>query len=248
MFDGLIFKFTSKLQGKSNAGSSTQLSPGSSLSSTQSPCSSTTQNQGSASISDLYEPYQSLTSPGSVEVSSDVVMKTNGGNHFQGVERTSKLGSSTELNVSQALRRLEEQLSLNDDSFKEYDPLYGQDEDPNKSEPLEFNGEIPNQDQFANFHGPGHIIHDHCYSGYTGMQGNPDCLHLGFLFFSILLVHIELSKSTCMPCHVWRILTTTFDVIGFNYFFFFYVLSDFYFYFFYSNNCGCKEANAMKSV
>ncbi|XP_015894311.2 calmodulin-binding transcription activator 4 isoform X1 [Ziziphus jujuba] len=158
-------------EGKPNAESAAQLSPGSFLSFTQSPCSSTTPNQGSTSIGDVYEPCQSLTSPGSIEVSSDVLMKTNGGDYFQGVERTGNLGSSTELNVSQALRRLEEQLSLNDDSLKEFDPSGSQDEDPVKSE-LEYDGEIPNQEQYANFHGHGHIIRDRYYSGHTGMQDN----------------------------------------------------------------------------
>lgn len=231
------------MQGKPNAESAAQLSPGSFLSFTQSPCSSTTPNQGSTSIGDLYEPCQSLTSPGSIEVSSDVLMKTNGGDYFQGGERTGNLGSSTELNVSQALRRLEEQLSLNDDSLKEFDPSSSQDEDPVKSE-LEYDGEIPNQEQYANFHGPGHIIQDRYYSGHTGMQGNPDCLCFMFLIFFPFFWYVWSCQNPLVCLVMCGRHLTAHLVVSVLIFFF----SFMYFLIFYTNNCGGNQAHALESL
>ncbi|KAL6188235.1 hypothetical protein ACLB2K_039628 [Fragaria x ananassa] len=137
-------------------------SPVSSSSLSQSPISNTTQHPGSVSmISELYEPY---TSPGSVEVSSDLVIKKNGRESVDNLYRTGESDSSSKADVSQALRRLEEQLSLNDDSFNEF-----VDDNPNGSDIPEYSG-----DQFTAFHGQEHILHDEFYSGYSLMQGNAD--------------------------------------------------------------------------
>lgn len=171
-----------------------QSSPGYSLSFTQSPGSSTTQNPGSISISDLYEPYQTLMSPGSAEVSSDIVIKKNDGEHFNGVEGTGVLGTETELNVSEALRRLEEQLSLNDDGFKEFDLQCNQDDDPNELDLLDYKSEISNQDHYANFHGPELIVKDHGFSGQTAILGNPDnpvLLTCRFFIFHFSLYYLK---------------------------------------------------------
>lgn len=111
-------------------------------------------------ISELYEPY---TSPGSVEVSSDLVIK-NGRESVDNLYRTGESDSSSKADVSQALRRLEEQLSLNDDSFNEF-----VDDNPNGSDIPEYSG-----DQFTAFHGQEHIVHDEFYSGHSLMQGNAD--------------------------------------------------------------------------
>ncbi|XP_061991511.1 calmodulin-binding transcription activator 4 isoform X1 [Rosa rugosa] len=137
-------------------------SPVSSSSLSQSPISNTTQHPGSVSmISELYEPY---TSPGSVEVSSDLVIKKNGRESVENLYRTGESDSSSKADVSQALRRLEEQLSLNDDSFNEF-----VDDNPDGSDIPEYPS-----DQFTAFHGQDHIVHDQFYSGHSLMQGNAD--------------------------------------------------------------------------
>ncbi|KAK7851272.1 calmodulin-binding transcription activator 4 [Quercus suber] len=100
-------------EGKATSGSVTLLSPGSPSTFSQSPC-SYTKNPGSNSIiSDFFDPYQSLSSP---EVSSEIAIKNNGMDHLDRVDRREQRESSPELEVTQALRRLEEQLSLNEDS------------------------------------------------------------------------------------------------------------------------------------
>ncbi|KAM7269197.1 hypothetical protein ACFE04_024694 [Oxalis oulophora] len=83
-------------------GSITHHSPGSSSMQTPSPSFHSAQNAGSTSlISDIREPYQNLSSP---EVSSDVLPNIN---------------NNADVDVNQTLKRLEEQLSLNDDNLEE---------------------------------------------------------------------------------------------------------------------------------
>ncbi|CAB4264036.1 unnamed protein product [Prunus armeniaca] len=141
-------------EGKSSTGTFAQ-SPLSSSSFSNSPSDKTTQNRGSISmISDLHEPYQNLSSP----------------------------DSSAKFDVSQALRRLEEQLSLNEDSFNEFvDDNPNSDimdrfneflDDTNGSDILEDHSDMTNQDQFTAFHGPEYVVHDQFYGGRAQMQGN----------------------------------------------------------------------------
>lgn len=115
-------------------------------------------------ISELYEPYQNLSSP---EVSSDLVIQKNGSENVEKLYSTGESDSSTKVVVSEALRRLEEQLSLNEDSFKEF-----VDDDPNGSDIQEYPSDSSNQEQFTAFHGREPIVHDQFYSGYAQMQGN----------------------------------------------------------------------------
>ncbi|KAK8659495.1 hypothetical protein V6N13_029695 [Hibiscus sabdariffa] len=78
----------------------------------------TSQNHGSNTLTfDLHETYQNLSSPGSVEVSSDIVTR-------------------------QALKRLEEQLSLTEDSLEEVSPFCNLDASRDESIFLEYGGEI----------------------------------------------------------------------------------------------------------
>ncbi|KAF7839705.1 calmodulin-binding transcription activator 4 isoform X1 [Senna tora] len=119
-------------EGRLNSGPVTQLSSGPSSTFSHSPSSYTTQKLGSTSVfGDSYEPNQSFSSPGSVEVTSDVFISNNGIDHLDGTDAES--GNSTELEVTQALRRLEEQLSLNEDSFKEIDSLCREQENTHDS-------------------------------------------------------------------------------------------------------------------
>ncbi|KAF5952802.1 hypothetical protein HYC85_010746 [Camellia sinensis] len=118
-------------EGRHSSGSISQLSPESPSTFSQSPNCYTAQHPGSTIVSELYEPHQS---PGSVEVSSDAVVKSNGMDHLDWIERKGEMSSSSELEVSQALRRLEEQLSLNDDSLEEIGPFCSENENSNDSE------------------------------------------------------------------------------------------------------------------
>ncbi|CAB4294611.1 unnamed protein product [Prunus armeniaca] len=169
-------------EGKSSTGTFAQ-SPLSSSSFSNSPSDKTTQNRGSISmISDLHEPYQNLSSPGSVEVNSDVAIKKNGRENPDKLYGTGESDSSAKFDVSQALRRLEEQLSLNEDSFNEFvDDNPNSDimdrfneflDDTNGSDILEDHSDMTNQDQFTAFHGPEYVVHDQFYGGRAQMQGN----------------------------------------------------------------------------
>lgn len=77
-----------------------------------------------------------------------------------------------ELEVNQALRRLEEQLSLNDDSFKEFGPICSQDEDSNNVDLLEYERKISNEEQFSEFDCSEQNVWNQCYSGSYGAKGN----------------------------------------------------------------------------
>lgn len=114
--------FFSLLQGRNNAGNTLQFSPISSSTFNQNPISCNSQQPGSSAlIGESYEQYHSLSSPGSVEISSDVVFRSN---NFGNIERAEEVNSSPEVEMTHALRRLEEQLSLNDETVEEIHSLY----------------------------------------------------------------------------------------------------------------------------
>ncbi|GAB4839753.1 hypothetical protein Ancab_020463 [Ancistrocladus abbreviatus] len=146
---------------KLSFGSISELSPGPSSTFSQSPTSCILQNPGSTSLSDVQDPYQNLSSPGSTEVSSEVVIKDNRILHYDRVERTGNLSTSSHIEVSQALRRLEEQLSLDDDTLKDYEPIYHQDENEDGHVGLYDNNEVLENYQSAN------LQHNHFYRGHT---------------------------------------------------------------------------------
>ncbi|KAK2969323.1 LOW QUALITY PROTEIN: hypothetical protein RJ640_030864 [Escallonia rubra] len=125
-------------KGRHNIGSTSQLSPGTYSGLPQSLNSYTTQLPASSSavVSETYEPYQNTSSPGSVEVSSDVVTKSTTMDHVDIVETTGEVYKSPEFKYSQALRRLEEQLSLNDDSIEELGPFIAENDKSNNLEHL----------------------------------------------------------------------------------------------------------------
>ncbi|KAM2888128.1 hypothetical protein FF1_011902 [Malus domestica] len=153
-------------EGKPSTGSFVQSPVSSSFSHSPSP---NTTHPGSISIfSDLREPYQNLSSPGSLEVSSDIVIKKNGRENPENLYGTGELDSLTKLDVNQALRQLEEQLSLDEDSFKGF-----VDDNPNALDILDYS-DIANQDQFPAFNGPKYVEHDRFYNEPARMQGNAD--------------------------------------------------------------------------
>lgn len=116
---------------------------------------------------DSYEPNQSFSSPGSLEFTSDVAIKNNGIDHLEGTEAES--GSSTEHEVTQALRRLEEQLSLNEDSFKEIDFFSGEQQTTHDSSPQENTMAINNQDVSTTWPAP--RDHGQYCDGQSASQG-----------------------------------------------------------------------------
>ncbi|KAK9751182.1 hypothetical protein RND81_02G248100 [Saponaria officinalis] len=129
-------------EGKLSPGSVADPSPGPSVTLSQGTSSYTVQNSGSSSLS---ESYQNHLSPGSLEVNSDTITgKTL--DYLNGSTLTDNLGMMSESHVSQALRRLEIQLSLDDDSLKEYVP------------PDDLDG---NEDKFS-------ILNDHSCNRYPG--------------------------------------------------------------------------------
>ncbi|CDP13355.1 unnamed protein product [Coffea canephora] len=122
-------------EARNNAGTISQFSPISSSTFSQSPISGNTQQLGSSPLlGESYEQIHNLSSPGSVEFSSSVVIKSNGMNYSQDIERTEEVTSSSSHDISQALRRLEEQLSLNDDRLEEIGNCYTQNENSHDSE------------------------------------------------------------------------------------------------------------------
>lgn len=173
------------LQGRPSSGSVAQLSPGSSSSCSQSPSSYTTQNPGSNSIiSEFFEPYQSLSSPGS-EVSSGIAIKNDGMDDLSRVYRTEQRECPPDLEVTHALRRLEEQLSLGEESIKGITPFYFQDENPNEPDILGCERENSKQEEYADsLHSPVYI--DLGYGGHAQVQDNSNSLELlhdaGFFF------------------------------------------------------------------
>ncbi|KAK6922425.1 IQ motif, EF-hand binding site [Dillenia turbinata] len=97
----------------------TQLSPGSSATYGLSPTSITVQNPGSVStVGDLFESCQKF-SPGSIEFSSEMV-NSNGGVEYTNMTYGAIQNCASEHDVSEVLRRLEEQLSLDDENTKDF--------------------------------------------------------------------------------------------------------------------------------
>ncbi|XP_071717634.1 calmodulin-binding transcription activator 4-like [Rutidosis leptorrhynchoides] len=74
--------------------------------------------QSAARFSQFREPFDNTSSPSSIEVSSDAITKSNGTSPFS-LEGTEVIGGSSSFEIDQALRRIEEQLSLDADNLKE---------------------------------------------------------------------------------------------------------------------------------
>lgn len=111
------------MQGRLSSGPTLEFRPGASSTISQSPTAYTIQNLGSSSLA-INESYQSHSSPVSVEVSSDATMEKR----IECLNGSNLTGSSSMMSVDQALRRLEVQLSLDDDdSLQKYAPVDDQD-------------------------------------------------------------------------------------------------------------------------
>ncbi|KAJ6713728.1 CALMODULIN-BINDING TRANSCRIPTION ACTIVATOR CAMTA [Salix viminalis] len=179
-------------EGKPSPGSAAQLSPILSCS----PDNNTSQTRGSTSAgSGVYEPYQSFSSPASVDVSSGLGIKDNG------VDRTAEFTSSDNNEVTQFLRRLEEQLSLNADSANEIGPFGGEEGAINDTKFLEYINNISKEDHSKNLlHGSQYIADYQSYGGLAEKQLERNNLapFRDAVLFRIALV---LKREKSFQCH-----------------------------------------------
>lgn len=120
-------------------------------------------------IDDSFGPNQSFSSPVSAEVTSDISFANNGMGHSDGTDAES--GTSTEFKITQALRRLEEQLSLNEDNLEEIAPFCNERETTHDLKPQHLQGGICKQEKSAALSGPDdqRLLYD-LYN--NGRQGN----------------------------------------------------------------------------
>lgn len=100
----------------------------------------------------------------------------------------SKGGStSSEAEVSQALRKLKEQLSLNDDMFEEIDSLSRQD--------LDSESKISQQDQFRAFlQSPEYVVQEEYKGGHAGFQDQSNNL----------VMHQDAGWLSCLICDMLK--------------------------------------------
>ncbi|KAI4384222.1 hypothetical protein MLD38_002405 [Melastoma candidum] len=105
-------------------------------------------------------------SPGSAEVSSG--SQANGPDHMN-VSRM-EFGSTCNIEVGKALKRIEEQLSLNDDEIKELEPFLRNDEDWSGCQDYEVEASAQNQLQTC-LHGPESFKSNHHPSEDNGFCG-----------------------------------------------------------------------------
>ncbi|PKI76989.1 hypothetical protein CRG98_002492 [Punica granatum] len=157
-------------QGKSSSGS---IASSSAFTPSPSPSPYSTQNPGSTSIiSEVNESGQNLSSPGSAEVSSNIVFKNNVVNGLGRVCRE-EFSSPHNFEVSKALKRIEEQLSLNDNTIKELEPFIVEDEHSNLTGFLDYETEIPTKGQYENIlDGPGYAVTYQFPNEHNGVQDN----------------------------------------------------------------------------
>lgn len=88
-----------------------------------------------------------------------------------GLDATTEFTSYRKDEVSQYLRRLEEQLSLTEDSIKEIDPLCSEERATDNTELLEYEKQIPKEDNSANLlFRPEYFVNNQSYGGHAGMQ------------------------------------------------------------------------------
>lgn len=119
-------------QGKQNNGSTSQLSTISSSNFSPSPNSIITHQADSSVV--INGSYYTESSPSSVEISSSEVIGNHGMDLWGVAGRAKEVTSSSGHDINHALRRIEHQLSLNDDEVKESNAFYFENEDSNDLE------------------------------------------------------------------------------------------------------------------
>lgn len=134
-------------QGRLNAGSTSQILTISSSTVSPSPNSfATDQPDSSFVVGESYELYHNESSPSSVEISSTQI-ENRKMNQLDIKERTTEVSRSSEPYINQALQRIKQQLSLNDDEVSEFNTYNFENEDSNDLDVLleyELFGETPN--------------------------------------------------------------------------------------------------------
>ncbi|GER44779.1 calmodulin-binding family protein [Striga asiatica] len=136
-------------KGRENNGSTPQFSTFSSPTFSLTPNSfATDQPESSVVIGESRELYHNESSPSSVEITSGQLIMNSSINPSDYKNRTDEVSSTSLQDLSQALRRLEQQLSLNDDETKKYDTFFIENEESNDLEDVlrdyEFSGQPPN--------------------------------------------------------------------------------------------------------
>ncbi|KAK9063540.1 hypothetical protein SSX86_017410 [Deinandra increscens subsp. villosa] len=89
--------------------------------------------QSAAAFNNFHESYDNTSSPSSIEFSSDVVTKSNGTSPLSCTEGFEESGGSPNFEVDQALRRIKEQLSLDEENLKDLSAFYSENEISNES-------------------------------------------------------------------------------------------------------------------
>lgn len=103
-----------------------------------------------------------------MEISSEAVTDYSGFNNFGGSNETTDFSGSA--NLGQALKRLKEQLSLNDDNFPDIGVLPSENDNANDSPILEYGTETAKQDQNGvSLNGPEYSVDDQYYDSYSGV-------------------------------------------------------------------------------
>ncbi|KAJ9554577.1 hypothetical protein OSB04_018622 [Centaurea solstitialis] len=123
--------------------------------------------RSAAAFSHFREPYESTSSPSSVEVSSDVVNKSNGTSPLSQAEATEGIGGSPNFEVDQALQRIREQLSLDEDNLKDLSAFYSENEISNES------GLTVNEQDYGGSGGMQDGSNSYASEQYPGEYGTP---------------------------------------------------------------------------
>ena len=173
------------LQSGHSAGPISTLSTGSSTLIQGSNSYATQLTQSAAAFSQFREPYESTSSPSSVEVTSDVVNKSNGTSPLSLAEGTEELGGSPNFEVDQALQRIREQLSLDEDNLNDIGAFYSE------------NGAFYSENEISNESGLTINEQDYCGSG--GIQdGSNNYASEQYPGLFLLLVLIVITSRKCI--------------------------------------------------
>ena len=134
-----------------------------------------------------------MSSPASVEVNSGLDIKDNG------VDSTAELTNFANNEVTQCLRRLEEQLSLNEDNIKEIGSFGFEEGATSDSKILEYVDHISKEDQSKNLlRGSQYIVDYQSYGGLSGKQlerNNPAPLQDAGLLCPYLVLVLNLNMA-----------------------------------------------------
>lgn len=132
-YEHIVLVHYRDIEGRSSSGTTAGFSRGSSSICSQTHSTYSVQNAGSASLSGFHESYQNNTSPGSLEVSSNAARRKEV-DWFNGQNGDQNSRISSDGDIGHVLRRLEVQLSLDDDNVQDYATLDYQDQNEDEDE------------------------------------------------------------------------------------------------------------------